>query len=70
MGRGIVIYRAGGNTMNFANAWVAPHPDPAILVCVNQGGDTAFNATDDALGALMKLHDEKLPSIWHRTDLR
>jgi len=40
--------------MNFANVWVAPLKDFAILTCANQSG--AFEATDEAVGALIKLH--------------
>ena len=46
---------AGDNTMNFANLWVARGKDFAILVCVNQSGDTAFKASDEAVGAMFKL---------------
>jgi hypothetical protein len=49
------VYNHGGdNTMNFANVWMAPQRDFAILVCVNQGGQKAFEATDAAVGALLK----------------
>jgi hypothetical protein len=41
--------------MNFANLWVARGKDFAILVCVNQSGDTAFKASDEAVGAMLKL---------------
>ena len=55
-GGGTVFNHAGDNTMNFANVWIAPQRDFAILVCVNQSGDTAFKASDEAVGALIKLH--------------
>lgn len=55
-GGGKVLNHAGDNTMNFAVVWVAPKRDFAILVCVNQSGDTAFKAADTAIGALIKLH--------------
>jgi CubicO group peptidase (beta-lactamase class C family) len=58
-GGGKVLNHGGDNTMNFANVWIAPQRNFAILVCVNQSGDTAFQATDEAVGALIKLHDEK-----------
>ena len=61
-GGGKVLNHAGDNTMNFANVWVAPKRDFAILVCVNQSGDKAFKATDEAVGALIKSHDGKLPA--------
>lgn len=41
--------------MNFANVWIAPQQNFAILVCVNQSGDTAFQATDEAVGAVIDL---------------
>ncbi len=52
---GKALTHAGDNTMNFANVWIAPKRDFAILVCVNQGGDTAFQASDAAVGALINL---------------
>jgi len=61
-GGGTVFNHAGDNTMNFANVWIAPQRDFAILVCVNQSGDMAFKATDEAVVALMKLHGEKPPA--------
>lgn len=54
-GGGKVLHHAGDNTMNFANVWVAPKKDFAILVCVNQSGDQAFRASDGAVGAMLDL---------------
>jgi hypothetical protein len=54
-GGGKVFNHAGDNTMNFANVWVAPNQDFAILVCVNQSGSQSFAATDEAVGALVSL---------------
>jgi len=54
-GGGTVLNHAGDNTMNFPNVWVAPKLNFAILVCVNQSGDIAFKASDEAVGALIKL---------------
>jgi CubicO group peptidase (beta-lactamase class C family) len=54
---GTAFSHAGDNTMNFANVWIAPKRNFAILVCVNQSGDTGFKATDEAVGALIRLHD-------------
>jgi hypothetical protein len=51
-----VLHHGGDNTMNFANVWVAPRRDFAILVCVNQSADTAFKASDGAIGALIEWH--------------
>jgi CubicO group peptidase (beta-lactamase class C family) len=53
---GPALNHSGDNTMNFANVWVAPRRDLAMLVCVNQSGRTAFEASDEAVGALMDLH--------------
>jgi CubicO group peptidase (beta-lactamase class C family) len=58
-GGGTVLNHGGDNTMNFANVWVAPRRDFAVLVCVNQSGDTAFQATDEAVGELIKLHSQR-----------
>jgi CubicO group peptidase (beta-lactamase class C family) len=58
-GGGKVLNHAGDNTMNFANVWIAPKRDFAILVCVNQSGQSAAKAADDATVALIKLVSEK-----------
>lgn len=52
---GKALNHGGDNTMNFANVWVAPKKDFAILVCVNQSGAKAFAASDAAMGALVNL---------------
>ncbi|MCZ7634612.1 MAG: hypothetical protein M5U12_00175 [Verrucomicrobia bacterium] len=39
--------------MFYANAWLAPARDFAVLVCANQGLD-AFTGTDAAVGALVE----------------
>ncbi len=57
-GGGTVLNHGGDNTMNCANVWVAPKRDFAVLVCVNQSGKTAFEASDEAVGALIKLHTD------------
>ena len=54
---GMALNHAGDNTMNCANVWVAPRRDFAVLVCVNQSGETAFRASDEAVGAMIKLHN-------------
>jgi len=61
-GGGKVLNHAGDNTMNCANVWIAPQRDFAILVCVNQSGDIAFQATDEAVGAMIKLRGNKQPA--------
>jgi len=52
---GKALNHGGDNTMNFANVWVAPSRNFAIVVCVNQSGNTAFQATDEAVGAMIDL---------------
>jgi CubicO group peptidase (beta-lactamase class C family) len=54
-GGGKVLNHGGDNTMNFANVWVAPKKDFAILVCVNQSGNKAFLASDDVIGGIINL---------------
>ena len=56
-GGGTVLNHAGDNTMIFANVWMATRGDLAILVRVNQSGNTAFKATDEAVAALLKVRD-------------
>lgn len=55
-GGGTVFNHCGCNTMYYANVWVAPKRDFAVLVCANQGLD-AFKATDDAVSALIHWHN-------------
>lgn len=52
---GLALNHAGDNTMNFANVWIAPEKDFAVLVCVNQGGEKGFKASDKAVGKLIGL---------------
>lgn len=59
-GGGTVLNHAGDNTMNMANVWLAPRRDFAVLVCINQGGKTAFQASDDACSALIRLYTARL----------
>jgi CubicO group peptidase (beta-lactamase class C family) len=55
-GGGTVFNHGGSNTMNFANVWIAPGRDFAILVCVNQGGDAGFKASDEAVSELINFY--------------
>jgi CubicO group peptidase (beta-lactamase class C family) len=55
-GGGTVLTHAGCNTMNYAVAWLAPLRGFAVLVCVNQAGDRAAKAADEAASALIRLH--------------
>ena len=52
---GKALEHAGDNTMNCANVWIAPQKNFAILACVNQSGDIAFQATDEAVVAMIDL---------------
>lgn len=52
-GGGKVLNHCGCNTMHFANAWLAPKKDFAILVCANLGLD-AFQSTDEAVAELIR----------------
>jgi hypothetical protein len=54
-GGGTVLQHVGDNTMNCANVWVAPHRDFAVLACLNQSGDKAFLASDDAISSLIEI---------------
>lgn len=51
---GRALTHTGSNTMNFAVVWMSPARDFAVLVCVNQGGDTAARAADEAAWALIQ----------------
>lgn len=53
---GTALQHSGSNTMNFATVWIAPKRDFALLVCMNQGGDSAQSACDAAIGALIEHH--------------
>ena len=57
---GKALNHAGSNTMNFCVAWVAPERDFAVLVCTNQGGDDVPKAADQAVAALIKMHNSQL----------
>lgn len=52
---GRALHHVGDNTMNCANIWIAPARDLAFLVCINQGGDAAFSASDEAVGSLIRM---------------
>lgn len=56
---GPALNHGGDNTMNCANVWVAPKRDFAVLVCINQSGGIAFKASDEAVGALIKLYSQR-----------
>ena len=52
-GRGTVLNHFGSNTLWSANVWIAPRRNFAVLVVCNQGGDKAYQATDDVVWALI-----------------
>lgn len=54
-GGGKVLTHNGSNTMNYSVAWVAPKRGFAVLVCVNQGGNEAAKACDEAASALIRV---------------
>lgn len=54
-GGGRVLNHGGCNTMNYANVWIAPRKDFAVLVCINQGDDAAARAADAAAAALIRV---------------
>ena len=54
-GGGAVLNHAGCNTMNYADVWIAPKKDFAVLVVINQGDDDAGKAADEAASALIGL---------------
>ena len=53
---GRALFHAGSNTLWLAVVWIAPEKDFAVLVATNQGGDTAFEATDLAAWRLIQRH--------------
>ena len=48
-GGGRVLTHAGSNTASFAEAWMAPLRDAAILVAANEAGDVAEKACGEAV---------------------
>ena len=54
---GRALQHSGSNTLWFANVWLAPNRDIAMLAVTNAGGDDAFWGTDTAIGALILRFD-------------
>jgi CubicO group peptidase (beta-lactamase class C family) len=50
---GKAVTHAGSNTLNFCVCWLAPAKKFGVLVCINQGGDQAQKAGDEAASALI-----------------
>jgi CubicO group peptidase (beta-lactamase class C family) len=51
---GAVLYHSGSNTKWYCSAWVAPEKGFAVLAAVNQGGDRAQRACDEACSELIR----------------
>ena len=53
---GRALAHSGTNLRWYAVVWMAPERNFAVLVATNQGGETAFEATDEAAWRLIQLH--------------
>ncbi len=53
---GRALTHGGSNTLWFATVWIAPEKDMAFFAVTNAGGDTAFEAVDKAIGAMIGRH--------------
>ena len=53
---GRALAHSGSNLRWYAVVWMAPERDFAVMVATNQGGETAFEATDEAAGRLIQLY--------------
>jgi D-alanyl-D-alanine carboxypeptidase len=51
---GAVLTHTGSNTLWFANVWIAPNRNFAMLAVSNFGSNDAFYGTDEALGVLIE----------------
>ncbi len=58
---GPVLTHDGTNGMSYSSVWIAPDSDLAILVCTNQAGNTADKACNEAVHALVAIHDRRNP---------
>jgi CubicO group peptidase (beta-lactamase class C family) len=56
---GVTLTHSGSNTMNFCVVWIAPLRDFAVLAVTNQGGPDAQEATDEAVSALIRVHNSR-----------
>ena len=52
---GRALTHSGSNTMNYCTVWVAPGRDHAFLVVTNAAGRAAQQATDRAVGAMVRM---------------
>lgn len=55
---GAVLQHSGSNTMNFCVVWLAPLRGFAVLAVTNQAGKEAQIAADEAVSALIRLHNK------------
>lgn len=53
---GRTLVHSGSNGSWYAVVWMAPERDFAVMVATNQGGETAFEGTDEAAGRLIRLY--------------
>lgn len=53
---GTALTHNGSNTTNYSVAWLAPRHGFAVLLVTNQAGPRAAAGTDEAAGALIRLH--------------
>jgi len=60
--KGEVLMHDGSNTAWFAQVWIAPEDDFAVLVCCNQGDAPGRKVTDAAVGRLVADLAERTPS--------
>lgn len=51
---GRTINHTGSNNQWYTNVWLAPGKEWGCLVLTNIGGNTAFQATDDVVGAMIR----------------
>jgi CubicO group peptidase (beta-lactamase class C family) len=56
---GVTLTHSGSNTMNFCVVWIAPLRDFAVLAVTNQGDRAAQEATDEAVSALIRVHNSR-----------
>jgi CubicO group peptidase (beta-lactamase class C family) len=60
--KGQVLKHDGSNTAWFAQVWIAPEDDFAVIVCCNQGGAPGRKLTDAAVERLVADLAEQAPS--------
>src|SRR5262249_40873926 len=51
---GIAYMHAGGNTLNFALAWLMPKRRISVIVATNAGGGRTFEACDHVVAEIMR----------------